>query len=171
MLLGLLTVMVTGTTLAAEENNVRLYGALVAEPCVIPPGEEEVTLDFGTIIDKYLYLNSRTPSQLLSIHLMQCDLNLGKTMKITFIGTENAALPGLLAINGGGSVGGIAIGLETQQGEALLINQFSGKYLLQKGDNRIVLKAYVQGEPKAIRDKAIMRGPFMATATFKMEYE
>lgn len=37
-----------------------LQGALVAEPCVIPLSDEEITLDFGTIIDKYLYLNTRT---------------------------------------------------------------------------------------------------------------
>ncbi|MBD8216994.1 type 1 fimbrial protein, partial [Erwinia persicina] len=45
-------------SLAAE--NMRLHGALVAEPCVIPPGDETVVLDFDTVIDKYLYLNTRT---------------------------------------------------------------------------------------------------------------
>ncbi|MGO3397582.1 MAG: fimbrial protein, partial [Serratia proteamaculans] len=40
-------------SLAAE--NMRLHGALVAEPCVIPPGDETVVLDFDTVIDKYLY--------------------------------------------------------------------------------------------------------------------
>lgn len=44
-----------------NENNVHLYGALVAEPCVVPSGDEEIHLDFGSIIDKYL--NTRTPGQ------------------------------------------------------------------------------------------------------------
>lgn len=156
-------------TLAAD--NVHLYGALVSEPCVIPPGEEDIALDFGTVIDKFLYLNTRTPGQSFSIHLTECDLSLGKTVNVTFLGTENTALPGLLAIDGGSQATGIAIGLETQQVKPVPINQPTDNYLLQDGDNRIALKAYVQGEPEAIKSQSIERGPFSATATFRLEYE
>lgn len=158
-------------TLAAGENNVYLHGALVAEPCVIPPGEEDIALDFGTIIDKYLYLNTRTPGQSFSIHLTECGLSLGKTVNVTFLGAENTALPGLLAIDGGSQATGIAIGLETQQVKPVPINQPTDNYLLQEGENRIALKAYVRGEPEAIKNQSIERGPFSATATFRLEYE
>ncbi|MFI8416181.1 fimbrial protein [Serratia sp. NPDC078593] len=157
--------------LAAGENNLHLYGALVAEPCVIPPGEESIELDFGTVIDKYLYLNTRTLGQPFSLHLTECDLSLGKTVKITFIGTESLALPGLLAVDVGAGASGIAIGLETQQAKPIRINQASDNYMLQDGDNRIALKAYVQGEPDAITKQNIERGSFNATATFLLEYE
>ncbi|CAI0837786.1 Fimbria A protein precursor [Serratia quinivorans] len=158
-------------TLAAAENNVYLHGALVAEPCVIPPGEENIALDFGTVIDKYLYLNSRTPGQSFSLHLTECDVSLGKTVKVTFLGTENAALPGLLALDGGSQATGIAIGLETEQAKPVPINTASDPYQLQDGDNRIALKAYVQGEPEALKNQSIERGPFSAVATFSLEYE
>ncbi|WP_273830610.1 fimbrial protein [Serratia bockelmannii] len=153
------------------ENNVRLYGALVAEPCVILPGEDEIQLDFGTVIDKYLYLNTRTLGQPFEIHLAECDLSLGQMVKITFIGTENTALPGLLAIDGSGGASGIAIGLETLKSVPLPLNKPSDFYPLQMGNTRITLKAYVQGEPEAIAEMRIGRGPFSTTTTFRLEYE
>jgi type 1 fimbria pilin len=168
--LPLLATLATTSAWAAGEN-VHLYGALVAEPCVIPPGEEDIALDFGTVIDKYLYLNTRTLGQSFSIHLTECDVSLGKTVNVTFLGTENAALPGLLAIDGSSQATGIAIGLETEQAKPVPINKASDKYVLQDGDNRIALKAYVQGEPEAIRNESIERGPFNAVATFSLEYE
>ncbi|UIM55645.1 fimbrial protein [Serratia marcescens] len=159
------------SALAAGDNNLYLHGALVAEPCVIPPGDEEITLDFGTIIDKYLYLNTRTLGQAFEIHLEECDLTLGKTVSVTFTGTENHALPGLLAIDGGSEAKGIAIGFETPSAKPLPLNTQSGKSLLQDGGNTIALRAYVQGEPLAIADQTIGRGAFSAVATFNLEYE
>ncbi|WP_424837976.1 fimbrial protein [Serratia inhibens] len=158
-------------TLAAGDNNVYLHGALVAEPCVIAPGDEEIALDFGTIIDKYLYLNTRTLGQAFEIHLEECDLTLGKTVNVTFTGIENSALPGLLAVDGGSAATGIAIGLETPSAKPLPLNKASDKSLLQEGSNIIALKAYVQGEPNALRDQSIERGPFSAVATFRLKYE
>ncbi|MDI3198241.1 fimbrial protein [Serratia ureilytica] len=157
--------------LAAGDNNLYLHGALVAEPCAISPGDEEITLDFGTIIDKYLYLNTRTLGQPFEIHLEECDLTLGKTVSVTFTGAENQALPGLLAIDGGSEATGIAIGLETPAAKPLRLNKVSDKALLQDGANTIALKAYIQGEPDAIANKTIGRGAFSAAATFNLEYE
>lgn len=156
---------------AGDDNNVHFYGALVAEPCVIAPGNEEIHLDFGTIIDKYLYLNTRTPGQPFDIRLTECDLSLGNVVKISFSGIENTALPGLLAINDSSEATGIAIGLETEDAKLLPLNKQSDNYRLQKGNNVIELKGYVQGEPKSLNDKTIRRGPFHAVATFNLEYD
>lgn len=171
LLLAQTLIAVTLPTLAAGDNNVYLHGALVAEPCVVPPGDEEIPLDFGTIIDKYLYLNSRTLGQAFEIHLEECDVTLGKTVSVTFSGAENSALPGLLAIDGSSAATGIAIGLETPSAKPLLLNQASNKSLLEEGSNIIILKAYVQGEPEAIANETIERGPFSAVVTFSLEYE
>jgi type 1 fimbria pilin len=171
LLLAQVLAVASPSVMAANENNVHLYGALVAEPCVIPPGDEEIHLDFGTIIDKYLYLNTRTLGQGFEIRLAECDLTLGKTVSVSFIGTENSALPGLLAIDGSSTATGIAIGLETPEAKPLPLNKVSDKLLLQGGGNIIALQAYVQGEPKAITEQTIGRGPFNAVATFSLEYE
>nr|WP_315290275.1 fimbrial protein [Serratia proteamaculans] len=171
LLLAQVLIALPQPTLAAGDNNVYLHGALVAEPCVIPPGDEEIPLDFGTIIDKYLYLNTRTLGHPFEIHLEECDLTLGKTVSVTFTGTESSTLPGLLALDGGSEATGIAIGLETPSAKPLPLNQESDKSLLQEGRNIIALKAYVQGEPDALRDQRIERGSFSAVATFHLEYE
>lgn len=165
---GLVMVPVSG---ALAADNVRFYGALVAEPCVIAPGDEAIQLDFGTIVDKYLYLNTRTLGQAFEIRLTECDLSLGKTVAFTFLGTENPALPGLLALGGGSSAKGIGIGLETAQGTPLPLGQGSEKTPLQIGSNVIALKAYVQGEPQALANKHLTRGEFSAVATFSLAYE
>lgn len=153
------------------DDNVHFRGALVAEPCVIPPGDEEIQLDFGTIIDKYLYLNMRTQGQAFDIRLADCDLTLGNSVTVTFQGTENTALPGLLAIDGNSVATGIAIGLETRHATPIPLNEASSRYLLQEGSNVISLKAYVQGEPQAIADRMITHGPFSAVVTFSLVYE
>ncbi|WP_049242258.1 fimbrial protein [Serratia marcescens] len=169
-LLATVLVLNAGVALAAA-NNLRLHGALVAEPCVIAPGDEEIALDFGTIIDKYLYLNTRTLGQTFEIHLAECDISLGKTVAITLLGTESLALPGLLAINADSQAKGIAIGLETPEGKALPMNKTSDKYSLRAGGNSVALQAYVRGEPQTIERKTIGRGAFGAVATFRLEYE
>ncbi|WP_426506271.1 fimbrial protein [Serratia proteamaculans] len=153
------------------KENMRFHGALVAEPCVIPPGEESVRLDFGTVIDKYLYQNTRTHGQPFELHLAQCDLSLGKTVKVTFSGIENQYLPGLLAIEGSSQANGIAIGMETQSGKPLPINKVGEGYRLVSGNNTLTLLAYVRGEPQAIVKQTIERGPFSAIATFSLVYE
>lgn len=160
-----------GSVPAGAVDNMRLHGALVAEPCVIPPGDETVVLDFDTVIDKYLYLNTRTPGQTFELHLALCDLSLGKTVRVTFSGAESVGLPGLLALNGASQASGIAIGMETPQGEALPVNQQGKAQTLVSGANILTARAYVQGEPDALKHKTIERGPFSAVATFSLEYE
>ncbi|MCF5228505.1 MULTISPECIES: fimbrial protein [unclassified Pseudomonas] len=155
----------------AQAENVRLHGALVAEPCVIAPGGESVTLDFGSLIDKDLYTNQRTRSKPFDIRLMECDVSLGKTVKVTFSGIENPHLAGLLAIDGGGQAKGIAIGMETQGGQKLPLNKPGEGVRLVNGSNTLTMLAFVQGEPAAIANKTIERGPFSAIATFSLEYE
>nr|WP_236720708.1 fimbrial protein [Serratia marcescens] len=149
----------------------RLHGALVAEPCVIPPGDETLVLDFDTVLDKYLYLNTRTPGQAFALNLTQCDLSLGRTVKVTFNGTESIALPGMLALDGGSQANGIAIGMETPEGQPLPVNKAGKAQALVSGTNILTIHAYVQGEPDALARKMITRGPFSATATFSLEYE
>ncbi|EKS6740499.1 fimbrial protein [Enterobacter ludwigii] len=153
------------------EIGLKYTGSLVAEPCVIEPGYEDIVLDFGSIIDRYLYLNTRTLSKPFEIRLADCDLSIGKTVSVTFRGAESVELPGLLGVDSSSEAKGIAIGLETTEAKPLAFNKESDKFTLQAGNSRIALKAYVQGEPAALRNKSITRGPFSAVATFRLEYE
>lgn len=156
---------------AAAADNMLLHGALVAEPCTLQPGDEDIQLDFGTVIDKYLYANGRTSAKPFSLTLLDCDVSLGKTVKITFGGVESPALPGLLLPQSAGQVSGIALGIETAAGKPVTLNKPSQGQTLANGNNSLQLQAYIQGEPGAIAGKNIGLGEFTATATFGLEYE
>lgn len=173
VLIGLSVGSLLNTALAAPPAGVSVMyrGSLVAEPCTLLPEDENILLDFGTVIDKYLYLNTRTHSKPFQLHLIDCDISLGKTVKMTFSGTESLALKGLLALDGSSEAKGVAIGLETQDGQALALNQQSRGHEITDGNNTLTLQAYVKGEPEAIKNKAIERGMFTAVATFSLEYE
>ncbi|WP_273968328.1 fimbrial protein [Enterobacter cancerogenus] len=144
---------------------------VISQPCVIPSGEENITLGFGSVVTKDLYAYTRTTPKDFAIHLAKCDTRLAKTVKVTFSGTEDPALPGLLALDAGSEGKGIAIGLETAAGAALKLNQVSDAYTLMDGDNRISMKAYAQIEPDAQAKRSLNEGAFRASAVFTLDYE
>jgi type 1 fimbria pilin len=167
-ILSILMLNISWVMPASAADNMRFHGVLVAEPCTIRPGDEDIAVGFGTVVDKYLYSNQRTLGKQFQIHLVDCDISLGNIAKIMFTGSNSLKLPGLLAVNSHDM--GIAIGLETLAGKSLPLNQPSDDILLNTGSNIITLKAYVQGEPDAIIQRTIKRGEFNAIATFNLQY-
>lgn len=152
-------------------TDIKFNGALVAEPCVIAPGEEKIDLSFGTIADKNLYYNFRSPNKSFAIKLTGCTPNVGQSVAVTFNGIESAELPGLLAIDAASAASGIAIGMETENGFPLKINAINNKNRLVNGNNDISLRAYVQVEPSAWENKKIGYGDFSAMASFSLTYD
>jgi type 1 fimbria pilin len=166
----MLALLLMGFAQASTTDNLRFDGALVAEPCELDPKTTDISLDFGTVIDKYLYLNTRTPSKPVTIRLLGCDLSLGKTVTLTFNGTASQALPGLLALSAG-RAGGIAIGMELPDGSSLPINQAAPLQSLMAGGTTLTLMSYVQGEPAALKNHGIVTGDFSSMATFTLNYQ
>ena len=152
----------------ALDNNLHFSGALVSEPCNLDPETSDITVDFSSVVAKYLYQNTRTLGVPFVVNLTDCDMSLGNRVTMTFKGTENSILPGLLAVTG--TAKGIAIGMETPEGVALPFNLPTPEYAIANGSNQLTLQAYVQGEPIAIAQQAIMPGDFSATATFELTY-
>ena len=165
---GLLVASLKVTNVQALDNNLHFNGALVSEPCNLDPNTSEITVDFKTVVEKYLYLNTRTMSIPFVVALTDCDISLGNKVSLTFKGTEDTALPGMLAVTG--SAKGIAVGMETTEGNALAFNQPTPAYLLASGNNSFKFMAYIIGEPLAIQNQSIIPGDFSATATFELAY-
>ncbi len=152
------------------EADVRIRVNVIAEACNIRPGDENIQLDFGTVIKKYLYINTRTHSKPFAIHLIDCDPSIAKTVTVKLTGQESTALPGLLAFNPSSMARGAALGLEHADGSAFPING-SDTYTVPTGDLTLNYQAYVQGEPDAIQNNSIVGGNFSATAIYSLDYE
>lgn len=156
----------------AGETTVRLRGTLAAEACLIAPEDKSLEVDFGTIVDKALYQYQRWISQTFTIHLINCDVQLGNYVQVTFKGDESTALPGMLAVSPAEM--GIAIGIETTAGQKILINRddASGTYVqsISNGTSTLAFRGWVQGEPQSLSDKTVQKGAFNAVATFELAY-
>lgn len=156
---------------ARAADNLSFKGRLVAQACTIRAGDEAQELGFHDISSQFLYLNTRTAGESLSIHLEACDTSVAASVTTTFSGNESVELPGLLALAAGSRARGIAIGLETLANAPLPLNMASEKQALVSGSNVIEFKAYVKGEPRAIADKSIRAGSYTAVSTFMLSYQ
>ena len=156
--------------LGQAADNLRFKGNLVEEACTLRPGDEAVTLELWDLTSKYLYINTRSVGKRFKLHLEDCDTTIGNSVTITFGGAENRELPGLLALDGGSGASGIGVGMETLSDKPLPLNTVSDKQVLSDGSNAIELKAYVQGEPTAIKDQTIGHGAYTVTSTFTLDY-
>ena len=153
------------------DGNVHLSGALVSEPCTLPDGSDNIPLNFGTEVDKDLYAHERTDSSAFTIHLADCDPSVLSTVSVTFQGTEETELPGLLAIDPASTAKGIAIGIEGDDGTLLPLSTASPYANLIPGNNDLNFQAFVQATPTAMANKALVVGEFSATATFVLGYQ
>ncbi|WLH76777.1 MULTISPECIES: fimbrial protein [unclassified Pseudomonas] len=151
-------------------DNLRFKGNLVEEACTIRPGDEAITLELWDVTSKHLYINTRTQGKGFKVHLENCDTSIGDTVSIMLGGTENRNLPGLFALDGSSGATGIGLGIETPNNKPLPVNTVSDKQVLNNGSNVIELKAYVQGEPDAIKDQTIGHGRYTVTSTFTLDY-
>ncbi|EOC3061671.1 fimbrial protein [Cronobacter dublinensis] len=48
---------------AQAEDNVHFSGALIATSCTLPDSDKDININFGVIVEKYLYKYQRTKSQ------------------------------------------------------------------------------------------------------------
>ncbi|MDP4568137.1 fimbrial protein [Pseudomonas sp. LPH60] len=155
----------------AAEDNLYFSGTLVNEPCMLAEGDKLIEIDFKSVIDKDLYLNSRTKGRPIELHLQNCDLDVGKRMvSITFSGNESSEPPGFLMLRST-TVQGLLVGLEAMGGEPLPLNKTHRMGELTRGENLISFNAYLQGEPKVLANHTIGQGNFEASLTFSLSYE
>jgi type 1 fimbria pilin len=154
-------------------DNLKFSGELVRQPCILSPGDESIPLDFGVIIDKYLYAHERVRSETITIHLQNCDTSLAKMIRVSFSGAGNDALPGYLSVSSGDTESGLAIGLEkADDGAPININNGTNMDIeINPGAMDIKFNAFVRGEPKAIANKTISTGVFNAILNFSLIYE
>lgn len=168
--LSLVSALLLSQSIQAADN-MQFKGALVNAPCTLHPGDEELELDFQTVIDRYLYRYSETPTRPFSLRLDDCDTAVMNGAELKFTGTESPELSGFLAFDAGSTASGAAIGLQTAAGQPLLVNGTALSVALVPGNMEIALQAYLKAEPTARINEAIALGSFRATTHFTLEYQ
>lgn len=149
---------------------VNYSGTLIALPCTIQPGMEDLYIEMGDVFPQNLYAYTRTPGTEFSFVLEDCDTSLGSTITATFTGVSNGQ--GLLEFDSTSSASGALIGLETLSGRALPIDGTTVYSMpIADGDMTLKFRAYVQGDTAAIAAKNITPGMYWATLTYALSYE
>ncbi|SIR20440.1 fimbrial protein [Aeromonas hydrophila] len=156
---------------AQAVDNLDFRGGLVNAPCTLRAGDEDLTLEFGTVIDKYLYTYARTPSRPFALHLDDCDTTVLTGVTLTFSGSESLELPGLLALDPSSQARGIAVGIESGVGQPWPLNGTGATISLMPGNMVIPLQAYIRAEPTMMATRGITYGGFTATAAFTLSYQ
>lgn len=159
----------------ASPVNAIFHGELVEDPCVVSTESETQDVEFGLREKTFFYIHSDNPVTTpiaFNLILKECDLTLGKKVKVSLIGDDDSEDPGYLRITG--QAKGVAIGLASTQDGTVVempINTGITYFLHDQSDNIIPFQAYLKGNPKRIENKTIVEGDFTAIAEFQLEYD
>lgn len=156
---------------ASNESSVQaeFSGTLIeTPPCTIRPGDDEISLAFSAVTVRELKEQKRTKGYPFTVHLDSCDTSEPGTVKISVTGPESPGSSGLLMLDRSSISNGIAIGIETTDGELLSINDPT-KYLSLRLEESttITLQAFIQVEDES----KLTEGTFHASANYILEYD
>lgn len=148
--------------------NADFHGELVEDPCEIVPGTEDQLVEFDMISVKRFYSDPTSDPKPFSIQLQECDISLGKDVKVSFIGTEDSLQTGMLATTG--QAKGLAVMIAQADGTIIPINSGKVDFKLQGGNTRLDFQSYLHAEKSRVENKNIELGDLEATATIELEY-
>lgn len=139
LLMGLST-----TSFADNSNNVHYEGTLIALPCTINENTQ-TAVEFGTIVDKQLYLHGQTQPIPFDIILQDCDPSISNTIILSVHGiTGNVTSDGYLMLSPESTAQGIVIGLIDNIGKKIPINSALDPIQVSNGSMAIRLNTFVK---------------------------
>lgn len=143
-------------------------GGLVQEPCILDPNSSDIVIDFGSVINKFLYRYQRTAGIPITLNLQGCDTSTTNKLSITFKATEDAQQAGMMALDPSSTAKGIAIGIE-EKGIFITINK-SVERIFHSGDNKMVFDLFLSANRESIKNNELHPGTINASATVELEY-
>ncbi|ECG8590972.1 fimbrial protein SteF [Salmonella enterica subsp. salamae] len=163
---GLLWALLLAPTMGA---NVHYSGQLIAGACDLEVnGDTIATVDFHTVSSGSFAANGQSAHIPFTLSLKNCHTALATGVLVTFSGTEDSTLPGLLALEPSSEAGGFAIGVETAAQQRLDINAAQGTaFMLTEGVTTINLQAWLQ----KYAGEDVTPGEFLGSATVSFEYQ
>ncbi|KPD03596.1 fimbrial protein [Moellerella wisconsensis] len=154
-------------------ENLNISGSLVNSPCKLLPSDSEVMIKFENLILRELYENTAGwEKKEFIIALSECDLSVGSSFKIKFTGDDSPNLKGYLALDQEQFKNKLAIGIETDSGLFLPLNEKPSLIQIKNnGRNEIKFRAYLKPTAEAIANKNIPIGNFTAKVVFTLAYD
>lgn len=165
----------------AQTGNVHFEGTIVDAPCSISSETADQTVDLGQISNTALVAGGTSPEKAFSIKLEECnwlpvaegEVAPLRKVSVTFNGTENAEIDGILQVSGFGDDFQYAnnVGIEIlQAGQAVTLGTSLDAADIVSGDNTLAFGARVHGAADATVD-TIPLGNFEGLANFALSYE
>lgn len=152
---------------AAQANvDMNFRGILGADTCKLSTDSQDQLIEFPAIARSVFKNNPRSAPKKFSLNLLECDLSMGESVKVTFYGEESREQPGTFAITEGDAQG-VAIAIESAGGEAIKPSVAMRPVMLMEDGNVLNFKAYIQGNDY----EAIKEGQFVSSVKFILEYE
>lgn len=149
---------------AVADTKLEFRGVLTADPCQISTDFERQEINFPAIASKTFINNPRSLPKVFFIQLKECDLSLGKSVKVTFDG-ERDQQQDAFSVTGGAK--GVAIVLEDNEGKTIKPGVAMRPESLQSEDTTLEFRAYVQAKSFS----EVEEGPFESIVTFTLQYE
>lgn len=160
-----LMVLLAGVSVTHADTDVYFSGNLIADPCELHVDSEDQIVDFRNVPSKTFIKYPRSERERFSIWLTECDLTLGDSVTVTFLGTEDSAQPGLFAVTGTAS--GIAIAVEDENGVPVKPNVPMRPAALKEGDTFLNFQAFISAPVHGL----VREGDFECITTFLLEYD
>lgn len=152
---------------AAQANvDINFRGTLGADTCKLSTDSQDQIIEFPTLVRSTFKKNIRSAPRKFALNLLDCDLSMGKSVKVTFHGEESQEQPGTFAITEGDAQG-VTIAIESDSGEAVKPSVAMRPVMLMEDGNVLSFRAYIQGNDYA----AIKEGQFVSSVKFILEYE
>ena len=154
-------------SLAAQ--NIHYKGELIAGVCELIVNDDiAANVDFHTLSYNAFDSNNQTTHIPFSLTLKNCQTSLANGVLVSFSGTEDSILPGLLKLDESSVASGFAIGIETAYSTPIAINSNQKiTFSLSEGITTINLRAWLQKYTSNI----ITPGEFTGKTTIEFEYQ
>lgn len=147
------------------DATVTFHVQVVSSPCNLQDNSKEIIVDMGETSTRRLQTQQYGDWHAFTLGFTECNTDTFQNVAVQFLGTEDAHLPGRLALDGSSGAKGVAIGI--YYGNSLVaINNSSEWIPLQDGDNILPFSARIEKTPNDI----LQSGDYTATAHFKLSY-
>ncbi|MEJ4047251.1 fimbrial protein [Erwinia sp. SLM-02] len=151
----------------------KFTGTVVALPCAIAPGDEQLAVDFKQIALKDLINDRKTKPIPFALHLINCNSIVYKSVTITFSGTESVQLPNHLVItpDEAGDMSAVAVGLQMKNGSPITLNKSTPAIELSQSSMTLDFSAFVEGDTEQLKSGKVAFGPFTSVAQYILNYQ